>query len=489
MATVLAVDVGTTRVKACALSQEATLGALASAPAPVKAPQPGAVEVDAQALWETVLAVLREAAAAGPPAEALAIANQRATVLVTDDAGAPLAPGLSWQDTRGGEALSAWLDAVGRQAFAQATGLAPSVVWSLAKILWWREQGLPRGARFATVQDWLLRRLGARDWVLDHANASLTGLMNIHSLDWDERLLQTAGLRAAQLPALAPSGTPVGQLDSAVAAATGLAAGTPLILGGGDQQCAALGAGALEPGATSLTMGTAGAVSTALARATIDPQSRLVCLAHVIPGRWTLEGLQDAYGAALRWGSDLLGQDLTGLAADAPIGSRGLVCLPYLAGSGAPDHDSQARAAILGLTLAHGRSDVARAVLEGATVELVRILAAVQTLAPVGRLVANGGGARMGLLLEMLAGLAGTPVQVAAQVESSLVGAGLLAWVGLGRWPDALTAGASLPAPPQTVAPDSEQAAAYHDLYGRYLGALDSLRRGGLLRPAGVHCG
>lgn len=95
----------------------------------------------------------------------------------------------------------------------------------------------------------------------------------------------------------------------------------------------------------------------------------------------------------------------------------------------------------------------------------------------------------MGLLLEMLAGLAGTPVQVAAQVESSLVGAGLLAWVGLGRWPDALTAGASLPVPPQTVAPDSEQAAAYHDLYGRYLGALDSLRRGGLLRPTGVHCG
>ena len=98
----------------------------------------------------------------------------------------------------------------GSDRFVQVTGLVPSTIWSLAKILWWRQRGLPRGARFATVQDWLLRRLGAPDWVLDHANASLTGLLNLRSRDWDVDLVRAAGLAPTQLPALAASGVPVG---------------------------------------------------------------------------------------------------------------------------------------------------------------------------------------------------------------------------------------------------------------------------------------
>ncbi len=482
---VCAVDVGTTRIKALLLTEEASAGPVASAPSVLSTPLVGAAEVDADALWAQVGVALRKACASGLQVAALVITNQRATVFLVDDEGQPLAPGLSWQDSRGTQALATWLGRVGRERFANATGLAPSALWSLAKILWWRERGLLSArARVATVQDWLLRRLGARDWVLDHANASLTGLLNVHSLTWDPELVAAAGLSPSQLPRLAPSGTRVGSLDPAAAAATGLPPGTPLILGGGDQQCADLGAAAVQPGLVGANLGTAGVISVPLDHVVIDPEGRLVCLAHVLPGRWVLEGLEETYGSAHEWGSELLGAPLVALAAEAPVGSRGLLFLPYLAGSGAPDYQSTARAALLGLALAHGQADIARAILEGTTIELVRIIDVAHEFVGVEQLIASGGGARQGLLLEMLANVAGVPVSVASHSETSLIGAGLLAWVGLGRWPSAEAAAATLPPARDGPAPAAELRAAYHTLRQRYQATLQALRQGDLLSPS-----
>lgn len=481
MAAVCALDIGTTRIKALLLSEEARPGPVVSVPSVLASPGPGLVEVDAEALWRQALAALRAVASGGQGVEALAISNQRATVFLVDDAAHPCGPGLSWQDTRGARALAAWLDKVGRAHFVQTTGLVPSAIWSLAKVLWWQERTLPRGARIATVQDWLLRRLGAPEWVLDHANASLTGLLNVHSLAWDAGLLQAAGLLPGQLPSLVASGAYAGRLSAEVAQATGLPAGMPLIVGGGDQQCAALGAGALEPGTAAVSLGTAGVVSVPAGRAIVDPAQRLVGLAHVVPGRWVLEGLENTYGGAVSWARKLLGAGPVELAAEAPVGSEGLIFLPFLAGEGAPDYDSQARAVFVGLTLAHGRAAVARAILEGASVELARILSAARELAAVERVVASGGGAHFPLLLEMLAGLAGVPVALPPHPETSLVGAGLLAWVGLGRFPDAGSAARALAAPQEAAAPVPEAGAAYRALYDRYEATLAGLRRGGVL--------
>ncbi len=512
MATVCALDVGTSRIKALLLTEQlAPVQPPVIAPSVLSLPAPAVAEVDPEALWGQVLAVLRRVAGAGGRPEALAISNQRATALPTDDSGRPYGPALSWQDTRGSEDLQRWLDRVGRRRFAEITGLAPSTIWSVAKILWWVEQGLPAGARIATLQDWLLRRLGAPGWTLDHANGSLVGLMDIRKLTWDEDLLRAAGLTPGQLPALSPSGVRVGALSSQVAAATGLPAGMPLVLGGGDQQCSALGLGVLQPGTVAVNLGTAGVVGVPTGQPVIDPRGRLVCLAHVVRGRWVLEGLEETYGGAQHWGYDLLGRDPVELAAEAPLGSRGLLFLPYLAGSGAPDYDARAHGVVLGLSLAHTGSDLARALLEGITIELVRILDVARELLGAGRpapneatsaassrrqacepdsasskgprfaLVASGGGARRPLLLAMLSGLAGLPVTEAVETESSLVGAGLLAWVGLRRWPAAEQAAAVLPAGGKTIYPNPAEADTYRALYRRYLNALAALRQGGLL--------
>ncbi len=481
MTAVCALDVGTTRIKALLFDEEALPGQVYSVPSVLHSPLPGVEEVDAEALWAQVVALLGQVAAGGHDVQALVISNQRATAFLVDDAGHPAGPGLSWQDTRGSVALAAWLREVGTERFAEVTGLVPSTAWSVAKGLWWRGQGQLGGARLATVQDWLLHRLGAEGWVLDHANASLTGLMDVGSLAWDDGLVQAAGLSMAQLPVLAPSATRVGRLGAGVARETGLAAGTPLILGGGDQQCAGLVLSALQPGTVAVSLGTAAVASAPVERVTIDPRGRLVCTAHVAPGWWALEGLETAYAAAHAWGRDLIGEEPARAASMAPVGARGLLFFPYLAGEGAPEYDPQARGALVGLTLAHGRADVARAILEGTTVELVRILDAVRELVPVERLVVGGGSSRVPLLREMLADLAGAPVALAPQAEVSLVGAGLLGWVGLGRWPDAATAVSALPSPRELVGPENERAALSAALLASYGETLAGLRRGGVL--------
>ncbi len=173
--------------------------------------------------------------------------------------------------------------------------------------------------------------------------------------------------------------------------------------------------------------------------------------------------------------------EVAAVAADAPAGSRGLLCLPYLAGSGAPDYDSEARGALLGLTLTHGWADVARAILEGTTVELAGILDAAREYVKVERLVASGGGARHRLLLEMLANLAGVPAEVAPHADTTLLGAGLLAWVWLGRWPDTSTAATALLPSQEKVVPEPTLLEVHGDLYRRYGTALAGLRRLGAL--------
>ena len=481
MAAICAVDIGTTRIKAMTFGEDMAPGGTVSAPSVLNTPLPGVVEIDADALWNQTLAVLQDLQSIAPPVDAVVITNQRATVFVVDEAGNAFGPGLCWEDSRGSEELASWVDSVGREHFTSTTGLVPSTIWSLAKILWLCRHGLPAGARFATVQDWLLRRLGAPDWILDHANASLVGLLNLHSLQWDADLTQLAGLSTAQLPALSPSAVRVGGISNDIAAATGLPAGLPLILGGGDQQCASLGLGVLHPGIVGVNLGTAGVVNVPADRLLIDPHGSLVTLAHVVPGRWILEGLAKTYGGAHRWGCGILNDELVNLAAQAPIGSHGLLCLPYFAGGGAPEYDSTLHGALLGLTLANGRADIARAVLEGTTVELVRILDAARTFIETNRIIVSGGGARSRLLLEMLANLAGVSVAVAPQSETSLIGAALLAWVGLGRWPDIAAASTVLPSPSEVLVPDPKLMEAYRSVYRCYRSALNDLCRVGVL--------
>ncbi len=408
---VCCVDLGTTGFKAAAFDDDGVPVREAAVPAPPFLR--GAPELDARAVHAGALRCLAGLSDGGAPGsvEALVVTGQRATVVPVDAAGDAVGPVLSWQDTRGARAGQERIGRIGPGRFSRITGLPPSALWSLAKIAWLQRERpeVARAAgRYVLLVDHVLSHLGGRPPVTDPSAASVTGLLDLARGDWSAELLDAAGLAAHEVPELAAAGTVVGRLTAAAAAATGLPEGLPLVLGGGDQQCSALGVGVIDPGQAALGLGTAAVVSCPVDRPPVgDEGAGWFGTAHVIPGRWVIEAIHNTYGATLAWCRDLLAVDsvssLERLAAEAPAGAGGLLLLPFLSGIGSPDFAGAVRGAILGIDTASGRAELARAALEGVALELRRILDAVADQVAVERLAVSGGGAAPGLATRLLA--------------------------------------------------------------------------------------
>jgi xylulokinase len=223
------------------------------------------------------------------------------------------------------------------------------------------------------------------------------------------------------------------------AALTGLPEDTPIVAGAGDQAAGAVGMGITRPGAVSATIGTSGVVFAATDRPALDPKGRLHTFCHAIPGRWHVMGVTQAAGLSLRWLRDTCGgrsyDELTAEAAQVPAGADGVLWAPYLMGERTPHLDPNARAALVGLTAAHTRGHVVRAVLEGVAFSLRDSFSIFAELGvPVARVRVGGGGARSPLWRVIQAAVYGHPVETVAAEEGAAYGAALLAGVGGGVW-------------------------------------------------------
>ncbi|MBV8631879.1 MAG: xylulokinase, partial [Silvibacterium sp.] len=258
------------------------------------------------------------------------------------------------------------------------------------------------------------------------------------------------------------------------AAHTGLMPGTPVVAGAGDQGAGAIGMGILAPGSVSATIGTSGVVFAATAMPTRDPLGRLHTFCHAVPGRWHVMGVTQAAGLSLRWLRDTVspGDDyttLTAWAAQVHAGSDGLLWTPYLLGERTPHLDSTARAAFVGLTAAHTRAHLVRAVLEGVAYSLKDTFTLFDELRiPVKRVRLGGGGARGLLWREIQAAVYGYTADVLVAEEGGAFGAALLAGVGAGIWPDLEAACAEAIEIAQQIEPDPKLAERYSRGYEAY---------------------
>jgi sugar (pentulose or hexulose) kinase len=394
--------------------------------------------------------VVSEAQTHGYQIAGVTVTNQRATVIPLGLDGRPLGPAISWQDTRGSAALDRFITDFGRERFIARTGLPPSALWSLAKILWLQDNAPEMGSahpRFVLLHDYTLAALGADDFYTDPSNASVTGCLTLATGAWNREILESARLALSQFPVVCPAGTPVGTVSAAAAETTGIAEGTPLVVGGGDQQCGALGIGAVHPGTAGIVLGTAAVVSCPTDHPICDTQNHVFCTAHVVPGRWVIEGIHNTFGSAARWASLLLGQDspeaFDALAMEAASGAEGVCFYPYLAGIGSPDFDAATQGAFLGVKLSTTPAEMARAVLEGTTLELRRVLDSLQPYSAIDRFVVAGGGAARPLRVQLLADVLGHPLTVNPIPEATLVGAAMCAWTGVGRFSSLLDAAGS----------------------------------------------
>ena len=299
-------------------------------------------------------------------------------------------------------------------------------------------------------------------------------------------MLNAMELSPDLVPQLGESTEVLGRISKAAARATGLAEGTPVVGGGADNACGAVGVGAVTPGAVVASWGTSGTVLCPTSAPKVDPGMRAHTFCHAAPNTWYVMGVMLTAGGAFSWYRQQLAPELARKkdadvllnkeAAKAPIGAQGLTFLPYLQGERTPHRDAEARAAFVGLSLAHTRAHMTRAVLEGICFGLRDSLEIIASLGTeVNEVMITGGGANAPFVRQLQADVYGKPVVPVDQAEGPALGAALLAAVGVGGLPD-LNAAAALIKRRPPVAPRPEAHAAYAEPYARFGRLYPALR-------------
>jgi xylulokinase len=292
-------------------------------------------------------------------------------------------------------------------------------------------------------------------------------------------MMDAVGLPLSLLPAVGGSADVLGRVTAAAARATGLAEGTPVVGGGADNACGAVGVGVVAPGDAVASWGTSGTVLAPTAAPVVDEGLRVHTFCHVVPNTWYLMGVVLSAGGAFAWYREHLARDKAGVgdadalldteAASVPPGAEGVTFLPYLQGERTPRRDASARGVLSGLSLAHTRAHVTRAVLEGVCFALRDSLTILRDLGvSPNPLVLTGGGAKSALLRRLQADVYGVAVSTVNREEGPAYGAALLAGVGAGAWPDlAAATRATLHRTPE-IEPDPSAHEAYAAPYARF---------------------
>ncbi len=443
----LACDIGTSHCKAGLFELDGTACHVALRATPVRRAADGRADLDPEQLWQTMVTVLAEAAAAcqGSPIAALGIASMAETGLLVDRHSArPRSPLIPWFDTGArpqAERIAAQEDPL---TIFRRSGLRVSYKCGLAKLLWLRQHNpeVADGAVWLSAADFVAQRLTGRQ-ATDPTLAVRTLAYRLDAGCWDADWLARWGLDTALFPPVLPSGQIMGHITRATAAETGLPAGLPVAICGHDHIVAALAVGATAAGIVLDSIGTAEALVGALpARPLTDEDfaSGLVFGPHVAPDQMFWMAALSASGGALDWLRGVLDdpplsyEELAALSAQTTPEPADLLFLPYLLGAQAPWPDPRARGAFIGLTEAHRRADLVKAVLQGIAYEVTCILHAAEAATdhPIQSVVAAGGGVRVPMWLQIRADATGRPMIAAPHPEATLLGAARLAGLSAG---------------------------------------------------------
>lgn len=451
----LAIDQGTTSSRAVLYDDRCCPVATAQLEFRQYFPQPGWVEHDAVEIWESVVAtvrqVLRQTNTDASALCAVGITNQRETVVIWNrKTGVPIAPAIVWQDRRTAEYVGA-LREDGRETLIQErTGLLLDPYFSAGKLRWLLAH-VPGAARLAasgdlaagTMDSWIVWNLtGGRRHITDVTNASRTMLMDLRRGDWDDELLALFDIPRALLPQIVPNSGDFGATEASL-----FGASIPIRAAMGDQQAALFGQLCARPGLVKCTYGTGCFLLLFTGPEAVTSRHKLLTTAawqiSGKPLQYALEGSVFIGGAAIQWLRDGLGlireaAEVNELAARVPD-SGGVVLVPAFAGLGAPWWDPSARGAILGITRGTTAAHVARAALEGIVWQVADMLGAMGKDA--GRRVAalrvDGGASASNLLMQLQADACGAAIERPRNIETTALGAALMAGLGAGVWKSA----------------------------------------------------
>ena len=451
---ILALDQGTTSSRSIIYNDRLEVVASSQREFTQHFPKPGWVEHDAIEIWESVLTTAREAISkAGIQASEIAaagITNQRETVVVWDrKTGVPVHHAIVWQDRRTGESMSALREAGKEALVQQRTGLLLDPYFSASKFRWILQE-IPDGQERAeagdlavgTIDSWLIYKLtGGSSHLTDVSNASRTMLMNIRSGDWDPELLALFHIPRSVLPRIAPSSGDLGTIDASL-----FGAPIPIRSAIGDQQSALFGQLCTKPGLVKCTFGTGCFLLEFTGPDAVASSNRLLTTVAWKIGdgalQYALEGSVFMGGASIQWLRDGLGiiksaPEVNALA-NSVSDSGGVTLVPAFTGLGAPHWDADARGTIFGLTRGSTAAHIARATLEGIAFQVADVVSAMQKDSGkrISTLRVDGGACASDLLMQIESDTLGCTVERPVNIESTALGAAMLAGLGAGIWPN-----------------------------------------------------
>ncbi len=488
---VIGCDVGSQGTNVALYSADGTLVASSYQAYDLSFPFPGAAEQDADAWPRAVATGVREVLSAvpeGPSAvRGISFGSQLDGMVVCDDAGRALRPAMIWMDRRAEAQAARVAEGISREDFYRAVGANLDSSHAVFKALWVRDEEPEIWAKAAWLMSpgtYVLREV-AGPIAVDYSNASSLALLDPRARKWSSEVLAAVDVPESMLPELGAGTDPIGHVTAAFAEASGLDLSTIVAIGCGDEMAATLGAGVFAPGEVCDVVGTAEPVCAASAEPREDPTMLVECHPHADPDAWLLENPGFVSGGNLRWWRDQFapierGAEAEGLgdaydllsreASRIEPGAEGLVFLPAMQGAMAPEWNGAARGVFYGLTLAHTRAHMTRAVLEGSAFGLRDILEAMRDAGlDVRRLTIVGGGAKGPLWRQIKADVTGLPVRVPVNVETTATGAAILAAVGAGvhgSVADAVEAFVAFE--PEEHQPEPERREIYDDAYRRY---------------------
>ena len=385
---------------------------------------------------------------------AISFSGQMMGCLCVDRNGNPLRPSMIWADQRAIKQAKQIEEHISQWDFYHIVGHRNTASYGIQKLMWVRDHEpelYEQTYKTLNAKDFIVLRLTG-NFYTEYSDGNSNGCFDLNNLKWSEEILSYANIDPDKLPELKPSTFIAGGVTEAAAKACGLAAGTPVVLGGGDGVATNVGSGSISPGKTYSCMGTSAWITTTSEKPIFDDQMRTVTWAHIVPGLYAPNGTMQYAGGSYHWMKNTLCKmeaydaRLNGKSPydymnseieKSPVGANGIIFLPYLLGERAPRWDPNAKGAFIGLKPENTHGDMLRSVLEGVTMNLSIVLDVLRTQVDIKEILVLGGGAKGAIWRQIMADVYDAKITVPALLEEAgSMGAAVTGGVGVGLFKD-----------------------------------------------------
>ncbi len=443
----IGIDSSTTATKALLMDETGQVIGVASSEYSYETPKPLWSQQEPALWWEatvqSISQVIKDSGVSAVDIKGVGLTGQMHGLVLLDKNGEVLRPAILWNDQRTQAQCDEIRNRLGKEKLVQFTGNDALTGFTAPKILWVQEEEpeiYAQGAQILLPKDYVRFKLTGK-YAMDRAGGAGTGLFDVTERTWSPEVLEALNIDPSWMPETFEGTAVTGTVTPEAAALTGLAVGTPVMAGGGDQAAGAVGTGAVVEGVVSLSLGTSGVVFAATDKTMIEENGRLHAFCHSVPGKWHLMGVMLSAAGSLRWFRDTFAPDedfgeLVAAAADIPVGADGLLFLPYLTGERTPHPDPLARGAFVGLTVRHTLAHMTRAVIEGVSFGLRDSFELMKGagLAGIEQVRISGGGGKSPLWRQILADVFNAEIVTVNTAEGAAYGAAVLAATGAGAF-------------------------------------------------------